>query len=90
MTTPCLTLPLRKETEAEYRASRSETMLDIARRVVGVEAARCPFCGTEPPLATQNRFGQFQVGCEADECPVNPQCSDKALTGAWAKWNSRT
>jgi hypothetical protein len=50
--------------------------------------APCPFCGTDPPLASQVA-GRFIVGCESDDCHVNPQVSGQSVSEAWAKWNSR-
>ncbi len=60
----------------------------------GAEGARrptvqpCPFCGADPPL-TVRRAGRFLVGCEAEECPANPQVSAATLEDAWAGWNRR-
>lgn len=48
----------------------------------------CPFCGTDPPLASQIA-GRFIVGCDSDDCHVNPQVSGQSLGEAWAKWNRR-
>ena len=48
----------------------------------------CPFCGSDPPLATQ-LHGRFIVGCESDDCHVNPQVSGQSLGEAWARWNKR-
>jgi hypothetical protein len=48
----------------------------------------CPFCGTDPPLAAQIA-GRFIVGCESDDCHVNPQVSGQSLGEAWARWNYR-
>ena len=48
----------------------------------------CPFCGSDPPLATQ-LHGRFIVGCESDDCHVNPQVSGQSLSEAWARWNKR-
>jgi hypothetical protein len=48
----------------------------------------CPFCGADPPLAVQ-RAGRFLVGCEAEDCPANPQVSAATLEDAWAGWNRR-
>ena len=48
----------------------------------------CPFCGTDPPLAVR-RAGRFLVGCEAEDCPANPQVSGATLEEAWAAWNRR-
>jgi hypothetical protein len=52
-------------------------------------AQPCPFCGTDPPLAVR-RAGRFLVGCEAEDCPANPQVSAPTLDEAWAGWNRRT
>jgi hypothetical protein len=54
------------------------------------EIKTCPWCGESPPLASMNRFGTYTVGCESDECAVNPQVTGKTLSEAWAAWNRRT
>jgi hypothetical protein len=51
-------------------------------------ALACPFCGADPPLAVR-RAGRFLVGCEAEDCPANPQVSAPTLEDAWAGWNRR-
>jgi len=48
----------------------------------------CPFCGSDPPLASQIA-GRFIVGCDSDDCPANPQVSGQSVSEAWTKWNSR-
>jgi hypothetical protein len=48
----------------------------------------CPFCGADPPLAVR-RAGRFLVGCEAEDCPANPQVSAATPEDAWASWNRR-
>jgi len=50
--------------------------------------APCPFCGSDPPLAAAIG-GRFIVGCESDDCHVNPQVSGSDLSEAWARWNKR-
>jgi hypothetical protein len=50
--------------------------------------APCPFCGADPPLAAQIA-GRFHVGCDRDDCHVNPQVSGQSLSDAWARWNKR-
>src|SRR5690348_4887474 len=50
--------------------------------------APCPFCGSDPPLAAEIA-GRFIVGCESDDCHVNPQVSGPNLGEAWARWNKR-
>ena len=50
--------------------------------------APCPFCGGDPPLAAEIA-GRFIVGCESDDCHVNPQVSGRDLNEAWARWNRR-
>ena len=47
----------------------------------------CPFCGNDPPLAAQ-LHGRFIVGCDSDDCHVNPQVSGASLSDAWARWFS--
>jgi hypothetical protein len=51
-------------------------------------ARTCPFCGSDPPLAVR-RAGRFLVGCEADDCPAQPQVSGATPEQAWAAWNRR-
>lgn len=51
-------------------------------------ALPCPFCGGAPPLAAQ-LSGRFLVGCDSDDCHVNPQVSGQSLGEAWARWNKR-
>ena len=48
----------------------------------------CPFCGSDPPLAAEIA-GRFIVGCESDDCHVNPQVSGPNISEAWARWNKR-
>ena len=48
----------------------------------------CPFCGSDPPLAAEIA-GRFIVGCESDDCHVNPQVSGSDLSEAWTRWNKR-
>lgn len=48
----------------------------------------CPWCGSEPGLATV-RSGRYLVGCESDDCDVNPQTGGGTAIEAWARWNSR-
>jgi hypothetical protein len=44
-------------------------------------ALTCPFCGADPPLGVR-RAGRFLVGCEAEDCPANPQVSGATLEEA--------
>lgn len=54
------------------------------------EFATCPFCGSEPGLAV-HRGGFWLVGCESDECVINPQAgSRESQADAWRKWESRS
>jgi hypothetical protein len=48
----------------------------------------CPFCGSDPPLASQIA-NRFIVGCDSDDCHANPQVSGQSVSEAWGKWNSR-
>lgn len=48
----------------------------------------CPFCGENPPLATMKN-GYYLVGCDNDDCHIQPQTGDTNLERAWAKWNRR-
>jgi len=49
----------------------------------------CPFCGVEPALGARQINGVYIVGCESDDCHVNPQVSSKSLSEAWAIWDTR-
>lgn len=54
--------------------------------------AACPFCGEHPPLsAHQFHFGinRFVVGCENEDCDVQPTVSAPTLNDAWKRWNKR-
>jgi len=53
-----------------------------------IVALTCPFCGSDPPLASQIA-GRFIVGCDSDDCHANPQVSGQSVSEAWTKWNSR-
>ena len=48
----------------------------------------CPFCGTDPPLASRIA-GRFIVGCESEDCFAHPQVVSSDLEDAWARWNRR-
>lgn len=50
--------------------------------------AKCPWCGSEPPLASILK-GVYIVGCESEVCPANPQCCGDTLEAAWSAWNRR-
>lgn len=67
------------------------SMLDVIKLhagKLGPAPKPCPFCGTDPGLATQ-AMGRFMVGCDAEECPVQPQLWDMDLNRAWVTWNRR-
>ena len=59
-----------------------------AQGASGRTAMPCPFCGADPPLA-ERRAGRFLVGCEAEDCPANPQVSASTPEEAWTLWNRR-
>ncbi len=61
---------------------------EAARRERPPAPLTCPFCGTDPPLASQIA-GRFIVGCESDDCYANPQVSGQSVGEAWANWNRR-
>lgn len=61
---------------------------DVRRISVATIHKNCPFCGADPGYAVL-RAGWYLVGCESDECPINPQAGGKTRDEAWAKWNAR-
>ncbi|HKX65427.1 MAG TPA: Lar family restriction alleviation protein [Rhizomicrobium sp.] len=68
-------------------------MLEVIRQGAGARPAEprhlpCPFCGADPPLATQIA-GRFLIGCENDDCAANPQVCGASIAQAWERWNSR-
>jgi len=68
-------------------------MLEVIQRGAQGAARRssslpCPFCGTDPPLASRIA-GRFIVGCESDDCFAHPQVASADLEDAWARWNRR-
>lgn len=65
---------------------RPEDVLALRARAI---PCTCPFCGWDPLCATKNKFGSFVVGCENEDCAVQPQVSDPDQSRAWAKWNAR-
>ena len=54
-----------------------------------VKHADCPFCGSEPGHATY-KCGLYLVGCDSDDCRINPQAGGKTQAEAWAKWDYRS
>jgi hypothetical protein len=58
---------------------------DAARRM---RCLPCPFCGSDPPLASRIA-GRFVVACESDDCDVGPQVAGDSPEDAWARWNRR-
>ncbi len=73
------------ETEVQVRAR-----LSLVRSVIRCAPDKvCPFCGSEPGMATK-RGDFWLVGCESDDCAINPQAgSCISQEAAWAKWNTR-
>lgn len=60
-----------------------------ACRVTAALGRPCPFCGAEPGLAVK-RANFWLVGCENDDCRVNPQAgSNTSQAEAWRDWNAR-
>lgn len=47
----------------------------------------CPFCGCDPHIHYYSTT--VLLGCEADECSVNPVSSGKTLLLAVEGWNKR-
>ena len=48
----------------------------------------CPFCGEDPPLASQSR-GWLTVCCENEDCHAQPAVTAQSLTEVWKRWNTR-
>ena len=48
----------------------------------------CPFCGSDPPLASRIA-GRFVVACGSDDCAANPQVAGDSPQDAWTRWNRR-
>jgi hypothetical protein len=49
----------------------------------------CPWCG-ESDFGLARKVGDTViVGCENDECGVNPQACGATAEEAWEKWNTR-
>lgn len=68
---------------------RSEDSVRAARSRSLEVAKPCPFCNSDPGLAVR-QGGFWLVGCEADECAINPQAgSRESVADAWARWNKR-
>ena len=70
----------------------------LTAAVARIEAAwtehkGCPFCGDAPPMCTSYSMGEgarrFLVGCENDDCAVQPQVSGETMKQAWDRWNTR-
>lgn len=79
MTSPAITAAAAStRTEADVRACH----------LVITQHKNCPFCGADPGYAVL-RAGWYLVGCESDECPINPQAGGKTRDEAWAKWDAQ-
>lgn len=50
----------------------------------------CPFCG-DVPISTEREppYTHYIVGCDNDDCAVEPKVSGMTQDGAWAKWDKR-
>lgn len=74
-------------TEAEGRAARSAR---LARTPLP-----CPFCGADVLPAAEHRWGKshewhyFALGCENEDCPVEPRVTGNTVAEAMARWNVR-
>jgi hypothetical protein len=77
--------------DMQKQLEKNRTPADIlaARGVSPTPACSCPFCGIDPPNATMNRYGYFVVGCDNDDCPIQPQVSRQSMSEAWRLWNGR-
>lgn len=68
-----------------------ESMLQTIQRgarYMQVAHKKCPFCANDIGLPRRVN-GIFLVGCEADDCPANPQVSGYTMAEAFAKWDAR-
>lgn len=75
--------------QIEAAAASQRTESDVrALRVIRPMHRLCPWCASEPPLAA-GIAGKFIVGCENDDCFVQPQVSGGTMSEAWARWDSR-
>lgn len=71
---PCRTLE-------QARADRAASLRQFTQN--------CPWCGSEPGLAVK-QAGFWLVGCDADECSINPQAGSRiSVEDAWRRWNTR-
>lgn len=59
------------------------------RVVTMTKTMPCPFCGIPPQSLARRVNAIFLVGCDEDECHVNPQCAGQTPEEAWARWNTR-
>lgn len=80
------------QVEAAAASTRRPEDVLAARKPIERSKA-CPFCGEDPPLAAQvlgiPSFKTYVVGCENEDCAINPQASGRTPEDAWAKWNAR-
>lgn len=49
----------------------------------------CPFCGTDDFGLARHCGPNYMVGCESEDCRVNPQVMGATPALAWAAWNTR-
>lgn len=75
-------------TEADVRAARPISMLDVIRTAAMPHDLGCPFCGGYP-LPAKQIGGKHHIACENPDCWASVQVSAPTLAGAWKLWNAR-
>jgi len=48
----------------------------------------CPWCGDVPASASFSH-GFYTLGCDNDDCPVQPRVSARTLKDTFARWDAR-
>ena len=77
---------------APLRSASFPNGLPELRSEAQVRATRtlaCPFCGTDPNLASMAPNGRFHVCCENEDCAAQPYVSGNTLTQVSQCWNNR-
>lgn len=67
---------------------RTEEIFRRMREKNAIGHKGCPWCSDVPHAATLHN-GWYHVGCENENCPVEPQVVSRTLAEAFAKWDNR-